>query len=157
MIGISMTTEANQIQTIDILFPKSLDDIIRQRRELCTIRLSTPDEIAALERVVIADESNVKGLIDDWRVVCLDRVEQSGGPAHVLIGFSITENCAWSTSQIIAIDLGTRFAATKSGSIYKLEGPQASGEPGMHQRIRLCIMLNKWGWGDIFGVPPFFN
>lgn len=152
-----MTIEANHLKTIDMLFPKSLDDIVRQRRELCTIRLSTPDEVAVLERAIVTGETDVKGCIADWRVVCLDRAEQAGGPVHILIGFSVTENCAWSTSSIVAIDRGIGFCVTKSGSIYKLEGPQSSGEPDMHQRIRLCIMLNVWGWGAALGVPPFFN
>lgn len=143
-------------EAVSAMIPKSLDDIVRKNRELCTIRLSRPEEVAALKKTIIADDHHIKGHIEDWRFICLDRCAKADGPMHVLSGFDIRKRQEWATSKITGIDLGTRLVTTHSGSIYKLEGEQGQGEPEMHGLMHIAALLTSWGWSRMLGIPEFF-
>lgn len=143
-------------RALEDLIPKSLDDIVRKNRQSCSIHLTADEDLAALTRSIIADESDIKDEIDDWRVVCYHRTPELGGKAHLLIGHAIRANCNWGTSPISAIDLLVGLATTRSGSIYRLRGPRGKGEPPTDHLICLCALLHTWGSGPVVGVPYFF-
>lgn len=141
---------------LEDLTPKSLDDIVRKNRQSCSIHLTADEDLAALTRSIIADESDIKDEIDDWRVVCYHRTPELGGKAHLLIGHALRANCSWVTSSISAIDPGAGLATTRSGSIYRLHGPRGEYEPPTDHLMCLCALLHTWGSGSTLGVPYFF-
>lgn len=141
------------VKSIDVLIPKTLNDVIRKNRELVELCLSTDEEIRALNGE-IRNVELVKGIIDDWRLVSL-RAKRSGSGQMVLVGHSRTENAPWLTSAIVRIDPTQNYILTKSGSLYEL-GSQGNGEPPRLQLIHICATLHRWGSGELLGVPHFF-
>lgn len=141
-------------EQLEMLIPETLDDIVRRNRHLCTIRLSTSQEVAVLDKNIIVPDGLVpKDEFVDWRVICLDRAAQLGGPIHVLLGYArLRINLM--TSPVVAI--GNGHAITESGSLYRLSSERGEGEPSVDQLVLLCAGLNSWGWGPALGVPAFF-
>lgn len=153
----SMTADQASLErALAAMLPQCLDDIVRQHRDLCSIHLSSDEDIDGLSKCIIADDADIKDEIEDWRIICYDRIPKYGGKAHLLIGHAILANCSWGTSPITAIDLGTGLATTNSGSIYRLRGPQGEGEPPMIHLLHVCAMLHQWGAGPVLGVPHVF-
>lgn len=142
------------VEHIDDLIPKTLDDVIRKNRELVELGLSTPDEIRALQAEV-QQGLPIKDMIDSWYLISL-RKKQSGDVNVLLLGQSQRENVAWMTSLIVRIDLSQSVIVTQSGSLYGLGSP-GTDEPSRGQLIHVCATFHKWGSGERFGMPHFFD
>lgn len=147
------TSDAPLAQHINDLIPKTLDDIIREKRDLVELGLATTDEINALQ-TNIPQKYLVKDVIDDWRLIAL-RDKTSGQAQLLLLGYSQTENVSWLTSSVIQIDLDNHCIMTKSLSKYAL-GTKGEGEPSRGQLMHICATFHQWGSGTLLGMPHFF-
>ncbi|TCV81216.1 hypothetical protein [Sulfurirhabdus autotrophica] len=141
-------------EKLNDLIPKSLDNIIRQNREMAELRLATDAEISAIEKN-IQGQDMVKDAINDWRLISLC-VKTLNLSQVLLLGKSEQEKCPWITSQVISVDFGRGLVYTKSGSLYKLLN-RGEGEPPSEDLIRICAALHLWGSGPLLGVPHFFD
>lgn len=138
-------------EAVTAAMPKSLDDIIRSRRDRASLRLATADEIAALATHLSTDRPPT-GEIDDWRLITLVVV---GKPLVFLVGNNHDQN--WMTSLVTGVDLQAGLITTKSGSIYKMIGEASEGEPPMQHLLHICAVLHQWGGiGQMYGVPYVF-
>jgi len=134
------------------LLPKSLDDIIRVKRDEIELRLSSIPEIDALVEhfPTIPDP---KDEMNNWRLVSLvDRISNSA--QVLLIGDSRAQKHPGITSPVIAIDFEHGIAVTRSNSVYKL-GNRGLGEPPENDLFCICAAMHSWGKGQTFGVPHF--
>lgn len=132
--------------------PLSLDEIV-QKSELGQIRLARPEEILALARTI--PQSDVIDVeLGDWRAINFaahygkhqfERIHLLGDNLEKGIGGKIS-------SPVLAMDLGTGLALTRSGSVYLLCGEHGIGEPPAHQIHLLCAALWAWGHGNGLGV-----
>lgn len=138
------------VEAVTAAMPKSLDDIIRTRRDRASLRLATADEIAALATPLSSDQPP-KAEIDDWRLVTLLVV---GKPLVFLVGNSEQEN--WMTSLVTGIDLQAWLITTKSGSVYKLIGEAGKDEPPMQHLLHICAVFHQWGIGPMYDMPYVF-
>jgi hypothetical protein len=147
-----MTNELNH--AINELVPKSLDDIIRAKRDECSLSLSTGDDLAALPMIVevVANQKSISARLNRWRFVCLS---SNGTKSHFLTGIHEAQDCVWATSVIVAIDLEHGLALTRSGSIYQL-GTKGEGEPETDILLHICAQFHNWGIGEMLGVPHIF-
>lgn len=138
-------------EAVTTAMPKSLDDIIRTRRDRASLRLSTADEIAALATPLSTDHPP-KGEIDDWRLITLLVVDK---PLVFLVGNNEQKN--WMTSLVTGVDLQAGLLSTKSGSVYRMIGEASDGEPPMQHLLHICAVLHQWGGiGQMYGVPYVF-
>ncbi|MFH1495086.1 MAG: hypothetical protein ABIG70_09855 [Pseudomonadota bacterium] len=80
------------LEHIDDLIPNTLDDVIRENRELVELGLSTPDEIRALQAEV-QQGLPIKDMINDWHLVSL-RSKRSADVKVLLLGQSQKESVA---------------------------------------------------------------
>lgn len=135
------------VQQLEIITPKSLDDIIRRNREKAKMYLSTEAELAALQGPMPIGP--VKGRITHWCFVTFFITGENWAGVS-LTGFNAAENSSWMTSVVTAISGDA--VLTKSGSIYILVG-EPTTEPDLPY---ICATLNSWGVGQLLGVPPFF-
>lgn len=144
-------------QGIEAQIPASLDEIIRENRDICSLHLSTPEDLAELPAIVemMANPKNVSATINNWRFVCLNRSSEHGGKVHLLTGIHEAQNCVWATSVVVAIDLKRGFVLTQSGTLYQLGSPGV-GEPELDILLHLCAQFHKWGFGKLLGVPHVF-
>ena len=143
-------------KTLDALIPKTLDQIITRNRALCSLHLSSDDDIAHLQRIIVATEQDAKDVIRDWRIVCIDRPPEHGGKDHILLGYAQKAGVPWSTSVLVGIDLVSRSVLTTSGSLYRLAGEKAQGEPPFEHVLQMCRTLTQWGVGRLLGVLEVF-
>lgn len=134
-------------QHIANLIPKSLDHIIRIRRDQLRLYESTDEELAALHGSV--KRSSPTGVISRWSFITLYFVE-TDWPAVYLVGYNAAERSSWMTSMVVAIDGDA--VRTKSGSLYLLEGERST----TFDLPYICATLHRWGVGKMFGVPEFF-
>lgn len=141
---------------LEALIPKNLDDIIRKNREKCSLHLSSRDDIAALAKIIVAGQQDIKDEIENWRIVCLDVEKSVGDRALVLIGDALRAKQVWNTSPLVGIDLASRIVLTRSGTLYRLAGPEGAGEPPTEHLLHVCVMLHAWGSGPYLGVPHIF-
>lgn len=141
---------------LEALIPKNLDDIVRKNREKCSLHLSSRDEIAALAKIIVAGQNNIRDEIENWRIVTIDVAKSYGEMALVLIGDALRAKQVWNTSPLVGVDFASRVVLTKSGSLYRLTGPEGAGEPPAGHLVHVCVMLHTWGSGPYLGVPRFF-
>ncbi|MBD5804534.1 hypothetical protein AZOA_39770 [Azoarcus sp. Aa7] len=134
--------------------PRCLSHVINLNQQCARLRLATAHELAQLTRVIPAS-SNVDGAVRDWRLIvfaahyadnAFERIHLLGANDRHGLGVKIT-------SPVIGLDPGTGLAATRSGSVYRLVGPQGLGEPTVHQLLLVCGALWSWGHGERLGVP----
>lgn len=147
-----MTNELNQ--AINELVPKSLDDIIRAKRDECSLSLSTGDDLAELPMIVevVANQKSISAKLNRWRFV---RMNSNGTKSHFLTGIHEAQDCVWATSVIVAVDLEHGLALTRSGNIYQL-GTKGEGEPETDILLHICAQFHNWGIGAMLGVPHIF-
>lgn len=138
------------------LLPKSLDDIIRKNRHLCSLRLSAHAELDALPSMItlINNQRQVRATISDWRFICWIRPQEVGGPVHFIVGINETRQRALMTSDVRAADLQKGLVLTKN-SLYRL-GCKGNGEPDVRMLLHICATLHAWGHGEFMGVPHVF-
>lgn len=132
--------------------PTSLGEVIRNSH-LAQLRLAQPEELLALART-IPQTNVIDAELGDWRAIYFsanygehrfERIHLLGDSVWQGIGGKIS-------SPVLAIDLATRLAVTRSGSVYQLHGKHGTGEPPAHQLHLLCSALWVWGHGVSLGV-----
>lgn len=148
---------ASESGTIEDHIPKSLDEIIRLRRESFSLRLSSRDEIASLPAVIGGDGTAFQATIDNWYLICLaysKAADMAPQLTHFLLGINREADCAWMTSAVNAIDQERSFVRTNN-SLYGL-GPKGEGNPDLNLILHVCHTLHKWGIGKQLGVLEIF-
>ena len=132
------------IDALEQYLPKSLDEIIRARRDECSLRLSTPEELASLKPMVskLANAKHIKATINEWRIICLTL---PSGKAHILTGVNESSQEAWATSSIVSADFENHLVLTDN-SIYRL-GTKGEGEPHLSILLHICHIFHSWGFG----------
>lgn len=141
-------------QALEKTIPSSLDNIIRERRDELSLRMSTAEDIAELPSMVslFDNPKQVKATVNEWRIICLD--QNIVGKSYMLTGIDASTGNVWATSLIKSVDLENNLVLT-GNSLYRL-GTKGEGEPTLNVLLHLCYMLHKWGLGTRFGVPPIF-
>ena len=142
-----------ELASLEQYLPKSLDDIIRDRRNVCSLRLSNTEDFASLPPMVsmLDNIKQIRATINDWRIVCLTL---PSGKNHILTGINETSNNAWATSALKSVDFQNNLVLTEN-SIYRL-GIKGEGEPDLAIRLHICYCLHSWGLGAPLGVPRIF-
>ena len=135
----------------DIL-PQTLDQVITRHRDLCTLRLSTDEELAELQKAIVADARDTTHAITNWRVICIDRAPENGGQCHILLGDTPETEDSCSSSPLLGIDLGWGWALSAAGSFYRLHGQRARNEPPLSHLMQMCQALCRWRVGRFLGV-----
>lgn len=141
------------IDAVEEYLPKSLDEIIREHRDECSLRLSTPEELASLKPMIskLANVKYIKATINEWRIICLTL---PSGKFHILTGINEASHEAWATSSIVSVDFENQLVLTDN-SIYRL-GTKGEGEPPLSILLHICYIFHSWGFGDRLGVPRIF-
>lgn len=143
-------------EAVELLIPKSLDDLVRKARDHFQIGLATSGEMAALAAPI--GFGRVRDTISGWRIVAFRDLDPTGDaqtPASVshlsLLGDVIELGGLILTSNIAQIDLVAGLVRTRN-SIYRL-GARGEGEPPLEQLLFVCAMTHRWGWGHHLGIP----
>jgi len=134
------------------VIPQTLAQVITRQRDLCTLRLSSDDELAGLQKAIVADELDATHVITNWRVVCIDRAPENGGQCHILLGDIAHTGTPCSSSPLVFIDLGWRWAVSASGSLYRLRGQRTRSEPPPRHVLQMCQALCRWRVGKFLGA-----
>lgn len=132
--------------------PRSLGEVIRNSN-LAQLRLVLPQELLVLARVIPKSDA-IDVELEDWRPIffAANYGEHQFERIH-LLGDSLRRGLGGKiSSPVLAIDLGTSLAVTRSGSVYRLCGGQGIGEPPAHQLHLVCAALWAWGHGEALGV-----
>lgn len=133
-------------------WPRSLGEVIRNSHH-GQLRLAWSEELLALSRTILEpDEIDV--YLGNWRAIYF---AANYGPHKFERIHLVRENLRRGiggkvSSPVLAIDLGTRLAVTRSGAIYRLCGERGIGEPPAHQIHLLNQALWAWGHGEGLGV-----
>lgn len=138
---------------LDLLIPKTLDDIIRQNRNKAEIRLASDEEKNAPFASI--QPAPIKNQIEDWYFISLFP-KPSNSSQVMLLGYIPDSRYPWITSTVEGIDLEHGLVITKSGPYYMLKGSEGVGEPPLDLLTSICSAMHQWGMGDYFGVPPWF-
>lgn len=145
----------SNVPQITEFIPRSLEDVIRERRDEVALRMASESEIEALKADIQHDQT--RGEVDDWRLISIVVKAPSGIDLVkvLLLGDNKTHyGTPWVTSQVQQIDLARNILITDN-SVYGL-GRRGEGEPNRHHLIAVCAAFHKWGVGEAFGVPHFF-
>ena len=147
--------EAGLKQVLEKTIPSSLGDIIRERRNELSVRLSTAEDFAELPPMVsmLDEQKQVKATVNEWRIICLDQRED-GKRRFMLTGIDAKTDQIWATSLVKSVDFKNHLVLT-ANSLYRL-GTKGEGEPTFHILLHLCHIFHKWGFGARFGVPHVF-
>lgn len=132
--------------------PSSLGEVIRNSH-LAQLRLAQPDELLKLART-IPQTYEIDAELGDWRAIYFSANygEHRFERIH-LLGDSLWQGISGKiSSPVLAIDLATRLAVTRSGAVYQLYGKHGTGEPPAHQLHLLCAALWAWRHGERLGV-----
>lgn len=129
-------------------FPTTIDDVIG-RRDLVTLRLAVPEDLAALPPGVSQTEPP-KMRLKDWYVVVVDKTDVGERLTWSLFGTHAVKGGTYCTSYLERRE-GNRFR-THSGSLYEVIG-EPSTEPDL---AFVCGWLNYLGVGEELGVLPIF-
>lgn len=153
-----MSTGADAIEK---LIPTSLDSMVRENRDLMTLRLAADETLVGMSRPLIA--THARKSIHDWQII--ERVmsdaffERTGmdrcAPIVHLVGYT-EHGESWITSKVDGVDLNAKIVVTKN-SIYRLSGEQKQGEPDRAVLMQIAVAFNQWGIGKLIGLPEFFS
>ncbi len=140
--------------SIEDHIPKSLDEIIRLRRDSFSLRLSHPHEISALPAIGQEDpDIMIQSTIDNWYLICLAYVKAANADPQItyfMLGNKREADCAWMTSAVNAFDQ-ERHVVKTNNSLYGL-GYKGEGNPDLNLILHVCHTLHKWGLGKQLGV-----
>lgn len=138
---------------IDDLIPKTLDDIVRERRDEVQVRLATAAEIKALGEFLgdtrLAGKPN--DTIEYWYPLAF---VVHGERAVRLLGHFRHRNEIQLSSAVSVLDLQNGLVRT-ANSVYRLD-KRGEGEPPRDYLAHLCAILNNMGIGWTLGVPRVF-
>lgn len=140
-------------KSLEALFPKSIDEIIKMHRDECSIRLSSDADFEKLESMVssMSVQKPIRATIDEWRIICvLDKDRKF----LFLTGIHRAEGYPFMTSDIVSVDFASNLVLTKN-SLYQLGG-KGEGEPERDILLHICTTLHRWGVGEYFGILHIF-
>jgi hypothetical protein len=140
------------LNLVETMFPKNLDDIIRQNRQVVELYLTSDEEVFELYWQITPNI--VKDVINNWSLISL-RINDIQLVQVMLLGNVGKTTTNRLTSNVVRIDLDRQLLITKSGSLYQL-GTKHKGELDQDQLITVCAVFHSWGFGDYLGVPRFF-
>ena len=141
-------------ENIEDFLPKSLDEIVRRRRDEVQIRLATSSEIQALGEFLgdaQMKQGEEKDTINEWYPVTF-RVRDD--LQIRLLGHFEKRNEILLSSAVTVLNRQNGVARTEN-SLYRL-GKRGDGEPPRHFLAVLCAILHKTGAGQVLGVPEVF-
>jgi hypothetical protein len=139
-------------QQIKALMPQSLDDIIRQNRDVVRLRQTTDEEILELYHEITPGQP--KDVMDEYTLITLDAYTSNFRQVF-LIGDVRRSGIQRITSVVQQIDMDRQLIVTKSGSLYQLGTPKI-GPPDEHQLMCICAGFHEWNIGNFVGAPSFF-
>lgn len=149
-----MASEFDLQQRLEALIPKTLDDIVRFRRNHMTIRLATDMEIMELHHEIVPNRAPSM-IINDWRLVAFVMSDDGFQRVDIsLLGDKDTGGVRI-TSPVRMIDLDRQLVITQSGTLYGM-GKAGQGEPPFDHLVMICAATHSWGFGALFGIPHFF-
>lgn len=152
---ISQTGSDSIAQQIEAVIPTSLDDIFRKNKHWGSVTIATEDQLHQLHQPV-PKRFESRGDIDDWRFIAITfNIEEKGFYQQRLHLFGSLAGESWITSMVQGIDMKSRLVRTKN-SVYGLAGEPGTGELDSMELVYLCGAFNRWGYGEIFGIPPVF-
>ena len=140
-------------KAINDLVPKSLDDIVRVNRDRYSLRLFSENDMASFVPMVesMTEPKPVRGIIDDWRIICLQVVDQK---LYFLTGILRERRVSYMTSDVRSVDIENNLVLTKN-SLYEI-GSKGEGEPDFHGLLHICAVFHAWGTGPYLGAPHIF-
>lgn len=144
---------SDEKKSLEDIFPKSLDEILKKHRDECSIRLSSEADFENLEPMVasMSVQKPIRATINEWRIICvLDKDRKY----LFLTGTLKANGHPYMTSDIVSVDLANNLVLTKN-SLYQLGG-KGDGEPRFHILMHICAMLHSWGVGEYYDVPHVF-
>lgn len=134
------------------LFPKSIDDIVREHRDELRLALATDAELNGLD-TTLAD-APVIHRITGWNVLMLHMTSERGQVSSPrLIGTLADTGESWITSHVFGIDFRKGLVQTRN-SFYQITGPRAAEVDT--DLLRVCAALHEWHLGARYGVPHIF-
>ena len=140
------------MDALHMIIPHCLDQIITAHRDLCSLYISSDEELTELHKAIFASQADAEDTIENWHIVCIDRAPANGGKAHVLLGDSTTARTPWPTSPLSGIDLGNHWAPTEARLLYHIVSSKVLGEPPQHHVLQMCRGLCSWRVGKFLGV-----
>ncbi len=145
--------EVKELNNIDDLIPRTLDDIVRLRRDEVQIQLATAAEIETLGEFLGSARlvSKQKDTIEDWYPLAF---AVRGERAIQLLGHFQQKNEILLSSAVAVLDLENSLVRT-ADSVYRL-GKRVEGKPPRDYLAYLCAILNNMGLGWTLGVPRVF-
>ena len=142
------------LKAFETLIPNSLDDIIRQHRDVASLRLTTDMEVMSLYAPIIPGQ--VKEFINDWRFIAFTLKNAYSCSTEIfLLGNRVSDGNPRITSRVRKVDLDRGLVFTNSGSLYGLGSP-GNGEPDQTQLFLVCAAFWKWGMGGELGIMQIF-
>lgn len=94
-------------------------------------------------------------VISHWQIVVFHLSDPDGTTiiSPRLVGRVLETGQPWITSQVTGIDEEAGLVRTRN-SIYRIHGPRV--EESELDLLHICVSLNTWGVGKLFGIAPFF-
>ena len=141
-------------EQLTLAIPKSLDDIIRIRRDIVRIYQSTQEQVESLATVL--DAAPVLETLSRWHFVTRDSTNH--GITMQLLGLT-ANGLPWTTSDITGIDLSDSvygFVQTQNSRYRLILSERGVGEPESELLALICAQLHQSGAGSIFGVPGWY-
>ncbi len=137
---------------ISELLPKSLDEVIRLRRDLCRLTLASADELKTLTQDI--PHQPVKQTLYRWQILAFHFTTPGQNvTTYHLVGRVRGSGAYWMTSKVTGLDREHRRIRTQN-AIYGVWGK--SGVEADINLSHVCATLNLWGIGPKFGVAPLF-
>lgn len=138
------------------IVPDKLDAIIKINRDQLT--LEYVDICQTQELSMELQTTNIKHELSEAflykRKITIPTAE---GEHICLVGFAHDgeRELAWHTSAVVGVDTQNMVIKTKSGSYYRVKN-FVEGEGHVNLLIHICAVAHQDGWGEHFGISPFF-
>lgn len=146
--------EQSSVTNLRDFIPKSVDDIVRARRDECRLAWATDEELERHKGDLQISDATVRTLCN-WNILMFHLIyEGATTSAPFLVGTLQDTGQPRITSAVKAVDLAAGLVQTLN-SLYRVVGPR-DPEPDMHVLIHICVWLNASGIGPDLGVPGFF-
>lgn len=144
------------VTTLGEFIPKSVDEIVRARRDECRLAWATDEELERHKGDLQKADAAVRSTLCNWNILMF-HVIHAGGTTSVpfLVGTRLDTGQPRITSAVKAVDLTAGLVKTLN-SLYRVVGP-SDPEPDTHTLIHICVWLNASGVGPDLGVPGFFH
>ena len=141
-----MTDTNGTDTTVSCSAPACLDDIITANRHRGSLRLASPEEIAALNETII-DDGKVRHILSDCRLIAL-----SFDNKMVIFGTGVNrQHEVWSTTEVSAVDRQAKLFRT-TNSLYRYDGELLRNEPSHEILVHIAAKVGISRLGRILGL-----